>query len=90
MRSADRALDDAEIRVRLLDPATALARGWTITTDDTGALVRSTAGITPGARLTTRVADGAIVSTVDSAVDSRPIAAAGPDRAATIDEGNAP
>jgi exodeoxyribonuclease VII small subunit len=48
LRSADRMLDDAEVRVRLLDPATALARGWTITTDESGALVRSTTSVSPG------------------------------------------
>jgi exodeoxyribonuclease VII large subunit len=90
LRSADRMLDDAEVRVRLLDPATALARGWTITTDESGALVRSIAAVAPGSRLTTRVGDGVILSTVESAIESgsRPGPAAGD--TATTEEGHAP
>ncbi len=86
LRSADRSLDDAAVRVRLLDPATALARGWTITTDESGALVRSTDAVDAGARLATRVADGIIVSTVESATGTAPSAG----DPATITEGRAP
>ena len=90
LRSADRTLDDAEVRVRLLDPATALARGWTITTDDSGAIVRSAAAVAAGARLTTRVSDGVIVSTVDSTIGNGSGAAPGSHHSTTTDEGNAP
>lgn len=90
LRSADRMLDDAEVRVRLLDPARALARGWTITTDESGALVRLTTSVSPGSRLTTRVGDGVVLSTVESAIDDGP----GPESAAgdtaTTEEGHAP
>ena len=62
---ADRHLDQVATTVRLLDPARVLARGWSITTTADGGVVRSTADAPAGARLTTRVADGVISSTVD-------------------------
>ena len=62
---ASRALDQADTTVRLLDPVRVLARGWSITTTDDGTVVRSVADAEPGTRLTTRVVDGAVTSTVD-------------------------
>ncbi len=62
---ADAKMDRAQDRARLLDPARALARGWSITTDAYGAVVRSIESAAAGARLTTRVADGHIVSVVE-------------------------
>ena len=67
-RAVDRAtrlVDHVETRVRALDPARVLARGWSITRDEQGRLVRSTNDAVPGARLTTTVADGVVRSTVD-------------------------
>lgn len=52
-------------KVRLLDPATTLARGWSITRAANGSVVRSVADIAPGQTLTTQVADGTITSTVN-------------------------
>ena len=46
------------------DPTRLLARGWSITTDATGAVVRSVAGLEAGAALATRLADGVARSTV--------------------------
>ena len=46
------------------DPTRLLARGWSITTDATGAVVRSVAGLEEGAALATRLADGVARSTV--------------------------
>lgn len=63
--AADRHLDQAATTVRLLDPARVLARGWTITTTADGTVIRSSADAPAGTRLTTRVADGVISSTVD-------------------------
>ena len=62
-RAADR-VDIVEARVRALDPAIALARGWSITRTDAGKVVRSIADLEPGARVTTRVADGSATSTI--------------------------
>ena len=51
--------------LRLLDPATTMARGWSITRDENGHVVRSTTQVKPGTRLVTAVADGTITSTVE-------------------------
>ena len=62
---AERLLDGAEARVRALDPARALARGWSITTTADGQLVRSPSDVQPGDALITRLASGEVRSTVD-------------------------
>lgn len=51
--------------LRLLDPATTMARGWSITRDERGDVVRSATQVKHGARLVTTVADGTITSTVE-------------------------
>jgi exodeoxyribonuclease VII large subunit len=58
-------VDGAEVRRRSLDPAVALARGWSITRDAEGALVRDPAAAPAGTRLVTTVAGGEVRSTVD-------------------------
>jgi len=68
LRALDRAsrlIDASESRVRAFDPARTLARGWSITHDRDGALVRSVVDIAPGTELVTTVADGELRSTVD-------------------------
>ncbi len=65
LRAADLRLDTAETRTRALDPAIALARGWSITRTADGAVVRSTDDVEPGETVTTRVADGTFTSTID-------------------------
>ena len=62
---AARVVDNVETRVRALDPARVLARGWSITRGEDGRLVRSAGEVAPGARLVTTVADGVVRSTVD-------------------------
>ncbi|MSW20202.1 MAG: hypothetical protein F2873_04830 [Actinobacteria bacterium] len=57
-------LDSAENHVRLLDPVHTLARGWSITRNGKGNVVRSVADTSPGDALVTTVADGTIRSTV--------------------------
>lgn len=52
--------------VRLLDPATTLARGWTITRRPDGRVVKSVADAAPGDTVVTVLADGTITSTVDA------------------------
>jgi exodeoxyribonuclease VII large subunit len=66
LSTAEQRLDHAELQRRLLDPAKALARGWSITTAADGAVVRSVADVVSGSTVTTRVADGTITSTVTS------------------------
>ena len=51
-------------RVGALDPTVQLARGWTITHNAAGDLVRSTADLGVNDVLTTTLADGTITSTV--------------------------
>lgn len=60
-------LDVLAARAGAVDPARALARGWSITRTVEGALIRSTADLTPGAALRTTLADGTVDSTVDTA-----------------------
>ena len=61
----DERLDSLAARLRALDPARVLARGWSITRHRDGQLVRSTSGLSTGDGLVTLVADGTIKSTVD-------------------------
>jgi len=51
--------------LRLLDPVTTMARGWSITRDSNGNVVRSTSDVKQGDTLVTLVADGSISSTVE-------------------------
>lgn len=65
-------LDVAAARTAAVDPARALARGWSITRTIDGALVRATADARPGTVLRTTLSDGTLVSAVtDSTVDDR-------------------
>lgn len=57
-------LDVLDARVRAVDPKHALSRGWTITTDHDGRVVRSVADAPPGTSLTTTLRDGRVRSTV--------------------------
>jgi exodeoxyribonuclease VII large subunit len=59
-------LDNAQVRARALDPALALARGWSITRTTDGSPVRSAADITPGTEVITILSDGQIRSTVST------------------------
>jgi len=59
--------DSAAARLKAYDPAEALRRGWSITTDESGRVVRSVATAKPGQTLVTRLADGYVTSIVDSA-----------------------
>ena len=59
-------LDVVAARVAALDPAVQLARGWSITRDGTGRVVRSVADVAVADVLTIAVADGTVTSTVTS------------------------
>lgn len=66
-RAVDRAaatLDHAEVTLRALDPARALARGWSITHTSHGELVRGPANAARGSTIVTTTAAGTIESTV--------------------------
>ena len=60
-----RHLDAVAARVRLLDPAQTMARGWSITRNSDGAIVRSAIDLAPGATITTTFATGSARSRVE-------------------------
>lgn len=62
---AARALDARAARLALLDPADLLRRGWSITRDQKGRVVRSVADAEPGTVITTQVADGRLTSRIE-------------------------
>ena len=69
---AARVLERADANLRTVsatlegrDPAKVLARGWTLTTDGAGRIVRDPHGLNLGDRLTTVFAAGSVGSTVD-------------------------
>lgn len=64
LRAAERRVDAIAARARALDPALALARGWSITRSTDGRVVRSVADVAPGSELVTRIADGTVTSTI--------------------------
>lgn len=57
--------------MRALDPARLLARGWTITRDADGRVVRAPHDVAPGDLITTQLAGGRIASRVASRVEDR-------------------
>lgn len=65
---ADRLMEitNIETSIRLLDPKNVLARGWSITRDSRGNIVRSVESVAPGEELRTSLADGIVVSAVSA------------------------
>lgn len=70
-------LDALAARARVHDPATALARGWSLTRRADGGLVREPGDVTVGDDLVTTVAGGTVRSTVTGA-GTDPTAGTGP------------
>ena len=64
LERAEATLDQAEVRLGALDPATTLARGWSITHTAGGELVRRAGDVEPGTTLVTTTASGQLLSTV--------------------------
>jgi len=60
-------LDAIAVRLDDLDPATTMARGWTITRGPNGRAIRSASDVSAGDILTTTLVDGTVRSTVDVA-----------------------
>jgi exodeoxyribonuclease VII large subunit len=60
-----RALDARAARLALLDPVNLLRRGWSITRDPEGHVIRSVAAAAPGTVITTQVADGRLTSRIE-------------------------
>ena len=64
IRHAQRHLDAIANRVRTLDPARILRRGWSMTRRGDGALVRSVQDVSPGDSIVTHLSDGRLDSTI--------------------------
>lgn len=64
LASERRRLADRESLLRSADPALVLARGFSLTTDASGALLRSATQVAAGDAVTTRLADGSFESVV--------------------------
>jgi len=65
LRAGALELDGVDARLRALDPQRVLERGYTITRDDDGVLVRAASGVRAGAVLVTETADGRLRSRVE-------------------------
>lgn len=61
---AHHVLDRTELRRSALDPAALMARGWTVTRDSSGSIVRSISQVDIHDTLITQAADGQITSSV--------------------------
>ncbi len=66
--AAERDLDGVAARIALLDPVNLMRRGWSITRNADGDVVRSVADAEPGTLITTRVADGTLTSRIEDEV----------------------
>ena len=64
LHRAQQQLEVFAARTASLDPAVQLARGWTITRDAHGTIVRSIADVAAGDLLTTDLVDGTLTSDV--------------------------
>ena len=60
----ERRLVAMSAKLDLLDPSSPLKRGYSLTFDSAGRIVRRADSVKPGDELTTRVGEGQIVSTV--------------------------
>lgn len=63
---AEQAMSHRADRLRLLDPRTTMARGWSIVRDASGRAVRSVGQVAAGDAVTVQVADGEVAATVDA------------------------
>jgi len=72
LRESRRALDHRDERLKLLDPARVLTRGFSITTGPDGRALRSVRGLAPGAPIRTRLADGRVDSTIRNVEEDKP------------------
>jgi exodeoxyribonuclease VII large subunit len=69
LAASERDLEAVATRVRALDPAWALARGWSVTRTGEGRLVRSVADVSAGDTVHTQLADGTLTSTIRGSDD---------------------
>ena len=64
LAQGERRVVAARSKMELLDPSNPLKRGYSLTLDAAGRIVRAAAAVRPGDTLTTRLGEGQIVSTV--------------------------
>jgi exodeoxyribonuclease VII large subunit len=64
IRHAQRHLDAIATRIRALDPALILRRGWSMTRQPDGTLLRSITDVSPGDSIVTHLSDGTLDSTI--------------------------
>jgi exodeoxyribonuclease VII large subunit len=68
LERAQQRIEMNKTSLRLLDPATVLAKGWSITRTSSGAIVRSVSDVAQGGTLVTTLIDGQVTSTVEEVV----------------------
>jgi exodeoxyribonuclease VII large subunit len=68
LERAQQRIDMNKTSLRLLDPATVLAKGWSITRTTSGQIVRSISDVAQGDTLVTTLVDGHVTSTVEEVV----------------------
>ena len=68
LERANQRIEMNKTTLRLLDPATVLAKGWSITRTSSGQIVRSKSDVKQGDSLVTTLIDGQITSTVKEIV----------------------
>lgn len=66
LQLARRRLDTGGARLLAYDPMAVLRRGYSLTTDSTGSILRTTDGLAPGVRVRTRLAQGRFEAEVTS------------------------
>jgi exodeoxyribonuclease VII large subunit len=72
MRRANVRSSAADARLHSLSPLAVLDRGYALVLSADGALIRSSAQLTQGDQVTTRLADGSFKSSVESATPNKP------------------
>ena len=72
IHTSSSSLSALDARLHSLSPLAVLDRGYALVLDAAGSLIRSTAQLNPGDQLTTRLADGAFTSRVETTAPSKP------------------
>ena len=62
--ASETSLKELDTKLRLLSPYSVLDRGYSLTTDENGAVIRDSAQVSPGARIRTRLQKGDLISEV--------------------------
>jgi exodeoxyribonuclease VII large subunit len=71
LRESSARLSALDARLHSLSPLAVLERGYALVLDTAGIVVRSTTQVAPGDKLVTRLSDGAFISRVESAAQTK-------------------